>query len=125
MIKGIGTDLVSLARIKQSLDRTPAIVKRILSDMEQTIFDDLLEQQKVAYLAKRFAAKEAFAKAVGTGVRNQVQLREIIVLNDKLGKPYFAFSDALEKWLNTQGIAKTHLSMSDTDKQALAFVIVE
>ena len=74
---------------------------------------------------KRFAAKEAFAKAVGTGIRGAVSFRNIGVGHDALGKPELFFAPALTKWLEEQGIRSCHLSMSDEEDTVMAFVIAE
>ena len=77
------------------------------------------------YLAKRFAAKEAFSKAVGTGLRSPVTLQNIGVANDESGKPEFMYSPELKKWLNSQGIARVHVSLSDEEDFVVAFAVAE
>ena len=76
-------------------------------------------------MAKRFAAKEAFAKAVGTGIREPVSLRFIGVAHDGLGKPVFACAPELAAWLAARGIARVHLSLSDEREQVVAFALAE
>jgi len=77
------------------------------------------------YLAMRFAAKEAFSKALGTGLRAPVRMIHIEVTKDALGCPGFRFAAVLDRWLKARGVARAHLSLSDEGGYALAFVIVE
>jgi holo-[acyl-carrier protein] synthase len=85
----------------------------------------LSRQDRVKFVAKRFAAKEAFAKACGTGLRAPILLSNISVENDDLGKPYFVFAPPLQNWLDAKGIVKYHLSLSDERSLSSAFVILE
>lgn len=123
MIFGVGTDLCSIARFERMLATDgDGIARRILSAAE---LDEFAAARRPAhFLAKRFAAKEALGKALGTGIRAPVLLRAIAVMHDELGKPLFAFDDALSAWLAGQGL-RTHLSLSDETEHALAFVVVE
>lgn len=124
MIYGIGTDIVSLKRIIRLNKKFGlAFAQRILSPEELLEFPQA--GKPVNYLAKRFAAKEAFAKAVGTGIRGVVSFRNIGVGHDALGKPELFFAPALSKWLEEQGIRGCHLSMSDEEDTVMAFVIAE
>ena len=124
MIYGIGTDIVAVGRIarletKFGLD----FAERILSPEELLEFPQAADS--AAYLAKRFAAKEAFAKAVGTGIRGAVSFRNIGIGHDALGKPELFFAPALSQWLAEQGIGRVHLSLSDEKELVSAFVIAE
>ncbi|RKV84831.1 MAG: holo-ACP synthase, partial [Neisseria sp.] len=104
MIYGIGTDIVSLKRIiRLSKKFGQAFAERILTPEELLEFPQA--GKPVNYLAKRFAAKEAFAKAVGTGIRGAVSFRNIGIGHDALGKPEFFYAPALSKWLEEQGIS--------------------
>ena len=124
MIYGIGTDIVSLKRIIRLNKKFGlAFAQRILSPEELLEFPQA--GKPVNYLAKRFAAKEAFAKAVGTGIRGVVSFRNIGVGHDALGKPELFFAPVLTKWLEEQGIRSCHLSMSDEEDTVMAFVIAE
>ncbi|MCP1771915.1 holo-[acyl-carrier protein] synthase [Neisseria perflava] len=124
MIYGIGTDIVSLKRIiRLNKKFGQAFADRILSPEELLEFPQAGNQ--VNYLAKHFAAKEAFAKAVGTGIRGVVSFRNIGIGHDQLGKPEFFYAPALEKWLGEQGIRQVSLSMSDEDDTVLAFAVAE
>ena len=124
MIYGIGTDIVALNRIEKLHKKYgQAFAERLLSRIE------LLEYPQagspVNFLAKRFAAKEAFAKAVGTGLRSPVSLRNIGIGHDELGKPEFICEPELQKWLKEQDIRRVHLSMSDEEDKVLAFAVAE
>ena len=124
MIYGIGTDIVALSRIEKLHKKYgQAFAERLLSRIE------LLEYPQagspVNFLAKRFAAKEAFAKAVGTGLRSPVSLRNIGIGHDELGKPEFICEPELQKWLKEQDIRRMHLSISDEEDKVLAFAVAE
>lgn len=124
MIVGIGTDIVAVARIEAAMQRHgPAFAERILSSQE---FAEYANQAHPArFLSKRFAAKEAFAKATGQGLRHPVSLHNITVGHDELGKPVFLFDAELTAHLQRLGIAHHHLSISDERDTAVAFVILE
>ena len=124
MIFGIGHDIVENSRISFLLNKYgQRFVTKILSSQEQEIF--LKRTDKVNYLAKRFAAKESFAKACNTGLRSPVLLTHISILNDALGKPVFQFSTTLQQWLTTHRITACHVSLSDENNLSSAFVILE
>ncbi|MDD3265884.1 MAG: holo-ACP synthase [Burkholderiales bacterium] len=124
MIYGIGHDIVENNRIKQSLEQYgDKFIQKILTPLEQELITH--KKDKVRYLAKRFAAKEAFAKACGTGLRDPILLQSISIVNDELGKPYFKFSVEIEKWLIHNQINHFHLSISDEINLSSAFVILE
>lgn len=124
MIYGVGTDLVAVARIRHMIARFgDRAARRILASQE---WDDYSRSQaKDRFLAKRFAAKEALAKALGTGLRGTVTLGNIRVGHDVLGRPSYDLADVLSAWLESQGIGSTHLSLSDEQDHALAFAVVE
>jgi len=124
MIFGIGTDIISVARIEAAVQRHgDAFAKRILSTHEHL---ELSSQAHPArFLAKRFAAKEAFAKASGQGLRHPVSLQSITVSHDDLGKPIFVFDELLAEHLSVQGVVRHHLSLSDEKDMAVALVILE
>ena len=124
MIYGVGTDLVSLKRIVRLNKKFGmSFAERILSPEELLEFPQV--GKPINYLAKRFAAKEAFAKAVGTGIRGAVSFRNIGVGHDALGKPEFFYAAPLAQWLKEQGIARVHLSMSDEEDTVSAFAVAE
>ena len=124
MIFGIGHDIVENSRISTLLNKYgQQLVRKILSASEQNIFNN--RTNKVNYLAKRWCAKEAFAKACNTGLRTPVLLTNISILNDDLGKPVFQFSNNLQQWLNARHINQYHISLSDEKNLSSAFVILE
>ena len=124
MIYAIGHDIVENKRISEVLNRYGSrALKRILTDAEIEIFNQ--RDDKVKFLAKRFAAKEAFAKACGTGLRAPVLLSNISVINDSLGRPYFVLAPELEKWIKDRGIKNFHLTISDEKSLSSAIVIFE
>jgi holo-[acyl-carrier protein] synthase len=125
MIFGIGTDLVAIARIKALLARRGRkAAERILSAGELGQFDALPERARPAFLAKRWAAKEAFVKALGTGFRGPATPSAIGVIHDEQGKPALEFSAALSGLMKEKGLS-AQLSLSDEKTQALAFVVLE
>jgi holo-[acyl-carrier protein] synthase len=124
MIYGIGTDIVCIQRIDKNLQRYgERFANRILSDEEFEGFQ--ASARKAHFLAKRFAAKEAAAKALGTGFRDGLNLRDISVTHDELGKPILDFSPKCRELLKTKSIGGTHLSISDEHDYAVAFVTLE
>lgn len=124
MIHGIGTDIVEVARIEESLARFgDAFAQRILNEREWLAF--LNSQTQARFLAKRFAAKEAFAKALGTGLRAPATFQNIEVVHDALGKPMLDLAPDLQAVLDSRGIRHAHLSVSDEKALAAAFVVLE
>ena len=124
MIYGIGTDIVHIQRIAESLSRFgDRFAQRILSEAEMSGF--LASKRQAHFLAKRFAAKEALAKALGTGFRDGLSLRDIGVDNDHLGKPLLVFTPRAEQKLRDFGVGTAHLSLSDEQDYAIAFVTLE
>ena len=124
MIFAIGHDIVETMRIQNLLDKYDnAFLNKILSPIELAIYKE--DNKNINYIAKRFAAKEAFAKACGTGLRAPILLPNISVLNDSLGKPEFKFNEEIQNWLKERNITSCHLSISDEKNLASAFVILE
>ena len=121
MIFGIGTDIVRIERMQQSLDRHgDKFAERILSSEE---FKDYQKtEQSARFLAKRFAAKEATAKAMGTGFRDGLSLKHIFVGHDQLGKPVLNYSDRASEFINENSINESHISIADEQEYAVAFV---
>ena len=124
MIFGIGTDIVEVERIK-NLSSIIKFAKKILSQNELNIFNSLNEDQKVYFLSKQFAAKEAISKALGTGIGREASLKNIEILRDEKGKPFFNAINELSEYLSNLGITKTHVSLSDEINYAIAMVILE
>ncbi len=126
MIAGIGTDIVRIERLEQSLQRHgERFAQKILGEGEWQEFQQCGEKSRPHFLAKRFAAKEAAAKALGTGFRDGIQLHHIEVTHTAQGKPELRFSAAAERQLQQLGVRSTHLSISDEQEHAVAFVILE
>jgi len=124
MIFGIGTDIVAVARMAVAIERHgDAFVERILSAQESVEYAK--HTRPARFLSKRFAAKEAFAKATGQGLRHPVSLHRISVINDELGKPSFVFDAKLTAYLQQLGVTRHHLSISDEKDTAMAFVVLE
>ncbi|MDR3393618.1 MAG: holo-ACP synthase [Parasulfuritortus sp.] len=124
MIRGIGVDLVTVTRMAGMIERhDERLAKRILAPAE--LEEYAAAQDKARFLAKRFAAKEAVAKALGTGLRAPVHMERITITHDDLGRPGFAFSGELQDWLTERRIGNIHLSISDERDHAVAFVIAE
>lgn len=124
MIYGIGTDIVCIQRMVDNLGRYgERFAARILTEQEMAVFRE--STQQAPFLAKRFAAKEAAAKALGTGFRGGLSLRDIGVGNDELGKPVLAFSTHAREVLQNRGVGRTHLSLSDESEYAIAYVVLE
>jgi holo-[acyl-carrier protein] synthase len=123
MIYGVGTDLIEIPRIDKALKRFgERFARRILCEPELRRFR--AHRQPVAYLAKRFAAKEAFSKALGTGVRPPATLSAMAVGHDELGKPILECYGRLAEMIKNQNL-KAHLSISDEAEYAVAYVILE
>ena len=124
MIFGIGTDIVEVSRIEDALARHgEGFARRILTDAELAEFQNSHTQAR--FLAKRFAAKEAFAKALGTGVRAPATMQNIGVSHDALGKPVLTLAPDLQTLVEEKNIVRQHLSISDEKALAVAFVVLE
>ncbi len=123
MIVGIGTDIVAVARLRGMWERHgERSLERLLAPEERTDFAKAADKGR--FLAKRFAAKEAFAKAFGTGVRPPVLLPAIAVGHDELGKPVFNFHGQLAEIVVSRRLT-AHLSISDEAEYAVAYVLLE
>ena len=124
MIYGVGTDLIEIKRVERVLARFgERFARRILCEPELKRFR--AHKQPVAYLAKRFAAKEAFTKALGTGIHAPANWHGVWVVNLKSGKPQLEFSDELQELLQQRQIRRSHLSLTDEREIAAATVILE
>ena len=124
-ILGIGVDIVQNKRIRILL-RNKNFIKRTFGKNEIRISKKNVN--KTNYFAKRFSAKEALAKALGTGLRNNLNFKDIEILNDKLGKPYYFKSNKINKIINTRfNIRKfdLFLSISDEKDYSIAFTILQ
>lgn len=123
-IYGIGTDIVQCERInKLWTEHGIDFAQRILTEHELKVFADQ-KNNHVGFLAKRFAAKEAVAKALGTGFRDDVFITKIGIETDSKGKPIVKFYDKTKDYVATQNITDVHISISDESEYVVAFVII-
>ena len=124
MIYGVGTDLIEIGRVERVLKRYgERFARRILCEPELRRFR--AHRKPVAYLAKRFAAKEAFTKALGTGIHAPANWHGVWIVNLKSGKPVLEFSPELKLLLEERKIGGAHLSLTDERDMAAATVILE
>ena len=124
MILGIGTDIVVISRMADSIAKNgDAFAKRLLVESEWQEYQ--ASKQKASYLAKRFAVKEAAAKALGTGFAQGITWKHISTSHDELGKPLLCFTDAALARAEAMGVTSWHLSLSDEREHAVAFVVLE
>ncbi|WP_108671719.1 holo-ACP synthase [Peribacillus acanthi] len=115
MIVGIGLDIVEIDRIRNLSERQPRFVDRILTTKEKEKYENLKGGRKTEFLAGRFAAKEAFSKAIGTGIGKDLQFIDMEILSDERGKPFFSKPEK----------NKVHLSITHSQQYAAAQVIIE
>ena len=121
---GIGADVCSISRIAKTLERFgERFVKRILTPHERARY--ARTRDKAGHLAKRFAAKEAFAKAIGTGVHAPFTWQSISLTRDSRGKPGIEPSAAMARHLKKIGVTGAHVSLTDDADVAVAFVVLE
>ena len=124
MIYGVGTDIIEVARIDAALARFgDRFARRILCEPELRRFRG--HRQPVHYLAKRFAAKEAFTKALGTGIHAPANWHGVWVSNLRSGKPVLEFSEPLAALMQSRGVGGAHVSLTDQKDVAMATVILE
>jgi len=127
MIVGIGTDLLQMSRLQAAYERTQGrLAKRILGDEEYEVFQHRLSRNRkrgMAYLATRFAAKEAFSKAIGLGMHMPMSWRSLQTLNEPSGKPYTKYSGALLRFMEDKQW-HAHVTVTDEQEMVMAFVVV-
>tara|TARA_Y100000741_G_scaffold40741_1_gene28403 strand:+ start:118 stop:504 length:387 start_codon:yes stop_codon:yes gene_type:complete len=124
-ILGIGIDIIENKRIKQSI-KNDKFKKRIYSSKELKL--STFSNNKTSFFSKRFAAKESFAKAMGTGIRNNLNFKDIEIINDKLGKPYYVKNKNITKMIKKNFSVKNFncfLSISDEKNFSTAFTIIQ
>ena len=124
-IIGIGVDIIDNLRIKKSI-KNKIFLKKIFTKKEILLSKKIID--KSSYFAKRFAAKEAFSKSLGTGFRNGLSFKDISIINDNLGKPSFSLSNKLNDYIKKRFKLKKFiflLSITDEKKYSLAFVIFQ
>ena len=124
-ILGIGVDIIGNLRIKKAL-KNKLFVKRIFSSIEITNAKRV--KNKLLYYSKRFAAKEAFSKSIGTGFRNGLDFKDISIINNRLGKPSFLINRKIKTIVKKQFNVSSFnffLSISDEEKYSIAYVILQ
>ncbi len=124
-ILGIGVDIIENKRIKNSI-KNHKFKNRIYSSKELKLSSS--SKNKIRYFSKRFAAKEAFVKALGTGFRNNLNFKDIEVMNDKLGKPYYAKTNKINQIVKKKFKVTNFncfLSISDEKEYSTAFTIIQ
>jgi holo-[acyl-carrier protein] synthase len=122
---GIGVDIIHNKRFKK-LIKDKKFINRIFSKKE--ISDSKKKMNKINFFSNRFAAKESFAKALGTGFRNKLNFKDIEILNDKLGKPFYLINDKIKQIIKkNKKIAnfELFLSISDEKDYSVAFTIIQ
>ena len=124
-IYGIGVDIVENNRFRKLFNKKN-FINRVFSQKELNIFRN--KKNKILYLSKRFSAKEAFVKSLGTGFRYNLCFTDISILNNKKGKPYFLFNkkikDILKKKYKLNSF-KAHLSLSDEKEHSVSYVVLQ
>lgn len=115
MIKGVGIDIIELKRIEQLIERTEKFADRILTIEEKKKYETLSGKRKIEFLAGRFSAKEAYSKAVGTGIGKELSFLDIEISQDENGKPY----------IHRPIKNGVHLSISHSKEYAVSQVIIE
>jgi holo-[acyl-carrier protein] synthase len=128
MIYGIGTDILQISRVQAALGRHgDRFAGKILGPEEMQKYlrrKAKVEARGIRFLATRFAAKEAFSKAIGMGMRMPMTWRAMQVLNDPSGKPVALCSGSLKEWMEQRGLS-AQVTLTDEAEYAVAFVIVE
>jgi holo-[acyl-carrier protein] synthase len=123
MIKGTGVDIIEISRIKTSIEKDNGFINKVFSEKEIEYCET--KAKKAQHYAARFASKEAFFKALGTGWRNGMSWTEISIINDKLGKPDIKLTGETLKYFNKSGYKSITLSISHSKDYAIGFVIIE
>ncbi len=124
-ILGIGVDIVENKRLKKLL-KNESFLKRIYGKREIELSKKI--KNKINFFAKRFAAKESFAKSLGTGIRKELNFKDIQILNDKIGKPYYLKTKKISKIIYNKYKTKMYdlfLSISDEKDYSVAFTIIQ
>jgi len=124
MIYGIGTDIIEVERIAKHVSGQTRFKGKIFSSREIE-YCESFKKGKAQHYAARYAAKEAFFKAIGTGWRGGIAFREISIINDELGKPVMMLSGKAKTFAGEHGFTAIHVSLSHLEKYACAVVVVE
>ncbi|HQO49894.1 MAG TPA: holo-ACP synthase [Bacteroidales bacterium] len=123
MIFGIGTDIIEVARMERHITSNSGLKEKLFTAREQAYSEN--KATVFQHYAARFAAKEAFFKALGTGYRYGMAFHEIEVVNDDLGKPIVHLHGKVKEFIEKEGIQHIHLSISHVKEMASAFVVLE
>ncbi|MDZ7318929.1 MAG: holo-ACP synthase [candidate division KSB1 bacterium] len=122
---GIGIDIIEVPRIEKQLGSgAESFIRRVFSDSEVSYCESKLKNKAQNY-AVRFAAKEAFFKAIGTGWRKGLSWRDVAMTNDELGKPSIVVSGQAQKIIDALHVSKIHVSVSHLNQMAVAIIILE
>ena len=124
-ILGIGVDIINNKRIEKSI-KNKKFISRIFSSKEISLSKKYTN--KINYFSKRFAAKESFVKSIGTGFRNKINFKDILVNNDSLGKPYFIINRKIKNFIYKKFNTNNYqflLSISDEKKYSIAITIFQ
>jgi len=124
MILSIGTDIIEVYRIRETIERTPRFAERVFTEFEREYCESKGAAAAQSY-AGRFAAKEALLKALKTGWRGKITWHDIEIRNDDLGVPSFKLSGEAKRLLDDLGAQRIHLSISHTTEHATANVVLE
>lgn len=120
---GIGVDIIEIARVAQLVERYQGqFYQKVLSSLELALIDKVPDRGR--FIAKRLAAKEAFAKAIGTGLRAPLSLTALSVDHDHLGKPTLLYDKAISAFVRSKSIKQVLLSISDSEHYAVAMVMI-
>lgn len=129
MIIGIGNDIISIARIAKLLQsKKDQFIQKIFTDKEAALLNQIISEDKIiGYVANRFAAKEALAKALGTGFGKYFSFKDVSVLKNPQGKPYFEYNQKLKNYIKEihKSDFQIYLTMSNEKEYAQAFVVIE
>jgi holo-[acyl-carrier protein] synthase len=123
MIYGIGTDIVAVKRIAEKIGKGKGFKEKTFSEAEIAYCEG--KRHPAVHFAGRFAAKEALAKALGTGWTGQCEITDVVVMNDALGKPIFELKPPAAAIISQAGIERIHLSISHVADTAVAIVVLE
>jgi holo-[acyl-carrier protein] synthase len=123
MISGIGTDIVAIERFQRFVDTNSAVLVRIFTESERTLCS--ARKDSASCFAARFAAKEAFLKALGTGLRDGISWQDLEITLNELGKPELLISGQAREIFTKQGLKNTFVSLSHDGGNAIAMVVLE
>jgi holo-[acyl-carrier protein] synthase len=123
MISGIGTDVFEVRRMKDKIEKDVDFIKAVFTEDEIEYCSKMAHSEQ--HYAARYAAKEAFMKALGTGWRYGMKFCDINIANDELGKPFITVSNKADELLRDSGVKYIHVSLSHVAEYVTAFVVLE